>query len=347
MDDLPQNIDRRDFLKLKSLLVIWLYFLQSFGINILAKESSKIDYSLLDKLQKLTFSKDVKEELDLRIYLQKKYCYDGNGKLHNLNRFIKEITNFIVSKKDFNDFKQLNSIKDDQIDLVYMLNSTAKHNELNSMKYLQKKLLTNEHSNILSQALEYAIKSQSFDTTIHLMKQKIKLDTKTQTSIINSLRKEEYENFYKKISNKSFLKLPTKSKTIQKRYIVKKYQQYNFTDLDILTLDFEEALFNIVYNSVAQLYMNYTIDDFDISLDKKKVSLNIRKEDRIYPINFISIFGDMLKAHGYDGFCNNFSKDASMDFETMMRIRNLSDSEVYTFYRLDIDRYSFIDIDVL
>lgn len=76
METLPiiegSNITRRDFLKLKSLMMIWITFLQSFGINLFAQSSiKKIDYSLLDKLLELPFSDAVMSELKFRVDLQK------------------------------------------------------------------------------------------------------------------------------------------------------------------------------------------------------------------------------------------------------------------------------------
>ena len=172
METLPiiegSNITRRDFLKLKSLMIVWLTFLQSFGINLFAQSSiKKIDYSLLDKLLELPFSDTVMGELKLRVELQKKYNTDANGNIHSLDRFLKEIVNFIVSNKEFNDFKLLTSISDEQIDYTHMFNTTAKHNEVNSMKYLQQKLISHKDESMLHSALEYAIKTQSFDTTLY------------------------------------------------------------------------------------------------------------------------------------------------------------------------------------
>jgi len=66
-----QLITRRDFLKLKSFALVWCYFLQDFGINMLNSEVKKIDYALLDKLQKLPFSDEVKKEINFRVMLQK------------------------------------------------------------------------------------------------------------------------------------------------------------------------------------------------------------------------------------------------------------------------------------
>jgi len=79
-----EPISRRDFLKLKSFLLIWYYFLQSFGINLLSDNSKKIDYSLLDKLQNLPFSNEVMEELNLRVNLQKNTTLTQMVKLFHL-----------------------------------------------------------------------------------------------------------------------------------------------------------------------------------------------------------------------------------------------------------------------
>lgn len=308
MSNLPQNIDRRDFLKLKSLLIIWFYFLQSFGINILAKETKKIDYSLLDKLQELNFSKNVKKELDFRVYLQKKYCTDANGKLHPLSRFIKEMTNFIVSQKDFNDFKLLNSIKDEQIDLAYMLNSTAKHNELRSLKYLQKKILSVKDDKMLEQALLYSINSQSIDTAIHLIKQKLNIDQNTQKTILMKLQQEEYDKFYEKLTNRNLLpQLPSKKYEKHTRKLPKRIGYSDYRRYETYK-NFEESLFDIVYNSVAHLYMNYVVDDFDVKLHSKKVHISIWNHSNIYPYDFIQQLDQSLILYGYDDLIDEFKE---------------------------------------
>lgn len=229
IDNLPAStnttITRRDFLKLKGLMLLWFYFIQTFGINIFAQEiRRKSDYEILDKLLKLPFTDIVKKELELRVFLQKKYCYDGNGNLHSLNRFLQEMINYIVSNENLNDFKLLNSIKDEQIDYIYMLNSTAKHNQVESLQYLKRKLISLKDNTILTNALEYAIKSQSYKTTLHLMQQKIKIDTKTQDKFLLVLQKDEYDIFYKKISNnKNQMLLPYRKTAMpNKRYLAKK-----------------------------------------------------------------------------------------------------------------------------
>jgi len=294
------DISRRDFLKLKGLMLLWFYLLNSLGVNIFADELIKRpDYSILDKLLKLPFSDIVKRELELRIALQKKYCYDSNGNLHSLNRFLKEITNYIVLHSNFNDFKLLNSINDEQIDYIYMLNCTAKHNQINSLKYLQKKFIPLKDNNNLTYALEYAINSQSYETTIHLMKQKIKLDINVQNSLLSVLQREEYNNFYKKISNKNQTLLPYKKKALPgRRYIPKKDVKYTFNS-DIY-YKYEDELYSKVYNATAQLYMNYLIDDFTVEYHKEKIDVIVWNHEGIYSINFLLEFQKFLQINGFD-----------------------------------------------
>lgn len=349
MSSLPQDlnsISRRDFLKLKSLLIVWFYFLQSFGINVLAKETKKIDYSLLDKLKELNFSKEVKKELDFRVYLQKKYCTDVNGKLNSLDRFIKEMTNFIVSQKDFNDFKLLNSVKDEQIDLGYMINSTAKHNELRSLKYLQNKILSNKDDKMLEQALLYSINSQSIDTTIHLIKQKLNIDKNTQKTILLKLQQKEYDKFYEKLTNRNLL--PQLAAKNYDKHIRKLPKRIGYSDYRRYATykNFEESLFDIVYNSVAHLYMNYVIDDFDVKLNNKKVQVSIWNHNSIYPYNFIQQLDKSLILYGYDDLIDEFKKYSITDIEEIMRYKKFLKDAIVCDLR-DINRYSFIEIDVL
>lgn len=98
------------------------------------------------------------------------------------------MSNFIIKNKNISDFKLLNSIRDEQFDISYMLNATAKHNAIDSMKYLEKKLLVSKDNKMLEQALVYAIKSQSIDTTIYLMNQKIDLDSEIQKFLLLTLQ---------------------------------------------------------------------------------------------------------------------------------------------------------------
>lgn len=352
METLPtiknSKISRRDFLKLKSLLMIWLTFFQSFGINLFANTSiQKIDYSLLDKLLELPFSDTVMAELELRVKLQKKYNKDANGNLHSLNRFIKEMINFIISEKDFQDFKLLNSIEDEQIDYTYMLNSTAKHNELNSMKYLQKKLIAHKDNKMLETALEYAIKSQSFESTIYLMQQKIKLNDKSQKQLLEVLHQEEYENFYKKISGNKTMLLPnySKSNILTKRKMCKKtfsFLEYSFYD-DTMVYEY---LIIKVHNSLVDLYLQNFIDEFTINFDKAIVYINTYATS--YSLDFINKFETSLYNNGFNkwhdellGLCE---KEDMMAYSEISHLINQINK---SFYNNNLDIYDFINLEML
>lgn len=348
------SISRRDFLKLKGLMLLWFYFLQSLGINIFANELvNKPDYAILDKLLKLPFSEEVKKELKLRVYLQKKYCYDGNGNLHSLNRFLKEITNYIITNQDFNDFKLLNSINDLQIDYTYMLNCTAKHNQVNSLQYLQKKLINLKDNNLLINALEYAINSQSYETTIHLMKQKLKLDEKTQNKLLGVLQRDDYEIFYEKISNrKNQVLLPYKKKALHERRYIPKKDVKATLDCDIY-YKYEDELYSKVYNATAQLYMNYLIDDFTVEYHKEKIDVKVWNHKGIYQINFLLEFQKLLQTNGFDTTLPDYDSYFDIDDEItkMWEFKNrdgiykvILGDEIFD-YKLEL--YELINIEIL
>ena len=328
--------------------MVWLTFLQSFGINLFAASSvKKIDYSLLDKLLELPFSDVVMSELKLRVEIQKKYNIDANGNIHSLDRFLKEIVNFIISNKEFSDFKLLTSISDEQIDYTHMFNTIAKHNEIKSMKYLQQKLISHKDESMLHSALEYAVKSQSFDTTLHLMQQKIKLSDSSQQQLLQVLNKEEYENFYKKISGIKRMLLPSYSKEniVKKRKMSKKtftLENYYSWDGSLIY----EYLSIIVHNSLVDLYTRYLIEEFDLHLDIKKVY--ITTYSKAYPRNFIEEFETTLYQNGF----NTWAEDLVYicDFESELRKENIKHlkAKINKFlYEGSIDTYDFINIEMM
>lgn len=352
METLPiiegSNITRRDFLKLKSLMMIWITFLQSFGINLFAQSSiKKIDYSLLDKLLELPFSDAVMSELKFRVDLQKKYNTNANGNIHSLDRFLKEIVNFIVSNKEFNDFKLLTSISDEQIDYTHMFNTTAKHNEVNSMKYLQQKLIAHKDESMLHSALEYAIKTQSFDTTLYLMQQKIKLSDASQKQLLGVLHKEEYENFYKKISGNNRMLLPSYSKEniIKKRKMSKKIfivENYFYWDGSLIY----EYLTTLVHNSLVDLYSGYLIDEFDLKLDVNKAY--IVTYSKSYPINFIEHFEETLYRNGFNSWAENLIYICDYEIELGKEGAGYIKNKINKFmYEGSIDTYDFINIEMM
>ena len=356
VDDMKENtlqcekssISRRDFLKLKSFLMLWYYFFQSFGINLFANDSiKKIDYSLLDKLTELQFSTEVMDEIKLRVDLQNKYNTDANGNILSLNRFIKEIVNFIISKKDFADFKLLNSIKDEQIDYSYMLNATAKHNEVNSMQYLQQKLISHKDDAMLNNALEYAIKSQSFDTTLHLMQQNIKLDDNSQKQLLNVLHKEEYEIFYKKISGNNQMMLPNYAKEAMPKIRKMTKKVFSFMDYSWDGSFVYDYLSTIVHNSLVDLYLQYFINEFDIYLDCNKIFITTYAD--VYPINFVTKFENSL----YNNRFNSWESELLdiLEYESDMTNKNTNQLKKHInkilYSGKKIDTYDFINIDML
>lgn len=347
------DISRRDFLKLKGLMLLWFYFLNSLGVNIFADELIKRpDYSLLDRLLELPFSNVVKKELKLRVFLQKKYCYDGNGNLHSLNRFLKEITNHIVLHKNFNDFKLLNSINDSQIDYTYMFNCTAKHNQINSLEYLQKKLISLKDNDTLTYALEYAINSQSYETTIHLMKQKIKLDTNVQNRLLSVLQREEYDNFYKKIStSKNRMLLPYRKAAVPKKRYVEKMEVKSTLGSDMY-YKYEDELYASVYNATVDLYLRYLVDDFSVEYHRKRIDVKVWNHNNLYPIDLLIIYEQLLQMNGFDRdmFWNDqiFTIDRDYKKAWEFKIRDsksrflIDDEENH----LSIELYDLINIEV-
>ncbi len=321
-------------------MLLWYYFLQSFGINLLDDTPQKIDYTLLDKLEQLPFSDEVIKELNLRVRLQKEYCTDTNGKLLPLDRFIKEMTNFIISKKDFNDFKLLNSIKDEQIDYNYMFISTAKHNEKKSMKYLQKRLISHKDDTLLHNALEYAIKSKSFDTTLALMQQKLKLNSSTQCYLLNVLQSDEYDIFYKKISGNKCMSLPNYSK----KEILKKAKmnKKTFSFAEYFTGDgsfIYDYLKLIVHNTLVDIYSQNIIDEFSINMTAQKVDIITYATS--YPVDFIKQFEEFLYTNGF----NSWNEDllSFCYFEDDINKDNINK----ILHEQKIDIYDFINIEMM
>jgi len=266
---------------------------------------------------------------------------------------IKETINFIISKKDFKDFKLLSSLKDEQIDYTYMLNSTAKHNEVKSMKFIQKKLLST-NSNMLNEAMIYAVKSQSFEASVHLMQQKIKLDENTQNIILSEFKKEEFDIFYKKLSDTNNIKLlPSHKKFNMKnnRNVIKKTIEPYFDTKEFYN-DFEQNLYAIVYNSIADMYMQYFIDDYTVELYKHKVYIKVWSHNNIYSVNFFRVYENTLRANGFRGWQEELSLKESNDVDMKSDIElQIQKVTTRTFedelFENGIDHYEFINIEII
>lgn len=299
------GVDRRDFFKLKFFTLLIMFFQKSFGINLLADENHT-DYDVLDILLELPFSEETMKEVKFRVNLQKKYSLDANGELHSLKRFFNEIGYFIISNHNLMDFKLLTSINDTQIDRIYYLNKAAQKNDVGIFKDLQSKLLIND--SVMDEVLLLAVKSQSFDTSMHLIQQKISLTTQTQETIMELFYREDYDHFYKKISNTSgklLLPLSQKYNNLKsKRKMQKKV--LSFTG-DYYFDEFEENLSNIVYNSLVDLYTKDIIDDFSINFNQMKIEIKVWKYSNMYPNDFYDIFEKILKYNGY-GEMENYTE---------------------------------------
>lgn len=334
--------------------MMYTYFSQFFGVNIMADTKlSKVDYSILDKLVELPFSADVKKEIHLRVKLQKQYCYDANGSFHSLDRFLKETINYVISKKQFKDFKMLNFIKNDQLDYSYMLNCAAKHNEIKSIKFIQKKLLS-VNSTMLNEAMIYAVKSQSFEVSVHLMKQKINLDENTQKIILNEFAKEEFDIFYNKLSDTKMLKLLPNHKrynTYGLRKRIKKDTTFDYKDYGIYG-DFEDNLYDIVYNSILDMYNQYFIDDFTVELYQHKVYVKVWNHSNIYSIDFFDMYEKILRVNGFKGWQEKLSLKDEEESKLKKEIEFLVQRDTRIHYEGEIlanivDNYDFINMEVL
>lgn len=335
MKNLPaiQDVfDRRDFLKFQSLLMVWFYFLHGLGVNLFASGQKTPDYSLLDKLLEHPFSDEVMHEVKLRVELQKRYRFDANGELVGLDRFVREIINFIVSKRDFGDFKLLNSIKDKQINHTYMFNATARHNTAKQMKYMQKKLLGYQNHEMLSNALSYAIKTKSFDTTLHILHQKIKLDIKVQNELIKILQTEEYRHFYSDISQKRQNALPLIADNTHKR---KTYKQISSG------YEFEDSLYTSVYNSLRVWLEEEVISDFDLYIEDQKAHVKIWNYANAYPINFMRYFDTLLHQNGFGELSSNYAYNITTE-----KIHRLTQNDNPKEYKT-IDIYDYLQVEIM
>ena len=344
------GIDRRDFLKLKFFTLMIIFFQKTFGINLLA-DDSHINYNVLDILLELPFSEETMKEVRFRVDLQKKYCFDANGNLHSLKRFFNEIGYFIITNHNLIDFKLLTSINDTQIDRVYYLNKAAQKNDVGIFKDLQSKLLIND--SVMDEVLLLAVKSQSFDTTMHLIQQKIALTSKTQETIMELFYREDYDHFYKKISNTSgklLLPLSQKYNNLKSKRKMQK-RVLSFTG-DYYIDEFEENLSNIVYNSLVDLYTKDIIDDFRINFNQMKIEIKVWNYNNVYPDNFYDIFENILKYNGY-GEMENFTE--LLDFnESKLSEKNkyMNESRFISLADGDsciskTDYYDFIRIELL
>jgi hypothetical protein len=203
---------------------------------------------------------------------------------------------------------------------------------------------------MLNEAILYAVKSQSFEVSAHLIQQKIKLDYNTQNIILNEFKKEEFDIFYKKLTNTNNIKLLPSHKKFDIKNIRKVIKKH-ITPYELSNYDFEQNLYVIVYNSIAEMYLQYIIDDFTVELYQHKVYVKVWNHSNAYTINLFKIFENILRIHGYSGLDEAYLLNGSeleiqnnIEFGFKQNSAIIYKDEVFSNV---IDHYKFIDIEIL
>lgn len=293
------SITRRDFLKLKSLLVFWFYLLNTFGINIFAEEKEDLDYDILDELLKLPFSDKVKKEIESRVSLQKKYCFDAGGFLHPLNRFFKEIGNFIVAQNNLEDYNLLNTLPKKHLNQIYLFNKASMQNNVPIIKSIQQGMIGMNQS-MLNEALVHAINSFSVDTTTQLLRSKIDLNETSKACIEKVFTEKEYNIFYQKLTGgMSQPLIPSQNKLPLTKNIrtlpAKEFDVYcNFV--------MDDYRYTICYNSAAKLFREYIIDDFKVDQNAGHIYVSLWGAQDVKKQDLLNSFEDGLHQHNFLSF---------------------------------------------
>ena len=279
--------------------MFYFYFFNGLNPFVNSKKSKKkVDYTILDKLERLPFSDEVKKEVRFRIYLQRKYRYDARGELHPLDRFVREISDFIISSKNLEDFNLLCSIKDHQIDHNFLFDQSIKRGALKQLKYLQQKVIyTNEE--MMQKALLQAFKYRSKDIVLHLLRQKVIIDRKTKREIASIIVQDEYEVFKRELlkeGNINTLYLPHKKGSLHK---AKKSLKTMVCDISTIISPNENKIVSI-NNALVVLEQNSIIDDFAIKATKDEIYIAVWNYKSIYPIDFMHLLNKKLEFYGLD-----------------------------------------------
>lgn len=290
-----ESLNRRDFLKLK-LYALLAFYGMSAPAKTLPAESLGYE-SVFDKLLNLSFSENVKKEVVLRVALQKKYAFDANGNLHALKRFFNEIGSFIISEKNSRDMQLLLQINHCDIDRIHYLNKSAQYNNIDTLRCIKNTLLEAD-SATLNEALLYAVKSRSYETTVELLRQRSPLNNKTRETLMELFVREEYIDFREQLGRRHCRFLTNGIATVSnetRRKMQKKGYGY-LNELD----EFEELVEIIVYNSLVDLYNEHDIDDFSISKRRYKLYLYVWNYSQAYSYDFLRRFETFLRLNGYD-----------------------------------------------
>lgn len=284
-------ISRRDFLKLKANFLLFFYLSKQCGINILCLDKQCVNYKILDELAKLPFSDEIKKEVIFRVNLQKKYGKDANGKLVKLQRFFNEIGTTMIYYRSLYDFRLLQTLNYYEIDTVYYLNYSAMTNNTEILNEISSKFIQYANSNILNEALYYALQSCSFDTTLQLLETNIKLNNKTKDLISKIVHKQEYDKFIDKLSL-SKIKLPqnTKNSIFNRKYVKYTFDSVKDSEIDLLNY--------IVHNSMVDLMQIGLINDFSLKISKYHIHLTTYSLS--YSICFLNILENKLYENGFE-----------------------------------------------
>ncbi|WP_200762488.1 hypothetical protein [Nitrosophilus alvini] len=334
MENSSSLLDRRDFIKIKFFVLMYAYFSSVFGIKIFNNNDKQkiIDYEILDKLLDLPFSEKVKKEIELRVRLQKKYSTDAKGDLIPLNRFFKEIGTYIISNKNINDFHLIHNFKDPHIDRIYYLDKAAQYNNTEVLRYITRNILSLDNKT-LDNALQLALKSRSFDTTIELLKHNVKISKQTKKVLFALYKEERKSPYFKRISQKTNIPLlsnekPCKQSVKPKSRFAKKAIDYSMQFFDIEDSFYEYVLI-VVNNSLIDLCNKSYIDDFSYYKSQNKIHITLWSYKRYYPIDFLSIIESTFQANGFGPIEEYLGK--------YFRLKNLQFKDIDYFDLLKIE----------
>lgn len=303
---------RRQFLKLKLFAL-----LGYFNPQLHALASTQVvvkPYDILDKLLTLPFSDETRHEVLLRVGLQKKYGYDSNGKQVGLQRFFREIGHFIISNYQEADFKRLYALQHEHIDKFYYFNKAAQYNNVEALLHV-KQTLIGVNDDLLNEALIFAVKGRSVDTTIVLLRDRINITPKTEAILVSLFEQETSREFVKELTGSPtgrllpyqhhMLPQPKRRKFSKKMTWGNGYQHH---------IDAMENRANIVFNALIDLFYEDLLDDFQVinrrdSQMRSSISVNIWNDTGIYDIDFINRFDEALRFNGFD---ENFEYDETL-----------------------------------
>lgn len=304
------RFDRRDFLKLKILMFVYAFFNNTFANSMLKKSN---EFAILDRLLNLPLSPLIKQEVVLRVELQKKYGFNQNGKLHPFDRFFKEIISFIVYHGELGDLALCMSVIKKHHD--YVIVQAAKYNSIATLEYSIKKLIGYDRVKSLSSAFLSAIYSNSYETTAYLSKLDITLSDSEKDKIREFFSNEDNTRFKQKVLGTKLYRLPFRTdstKTVAKSLPSCSFKGFCLEDLYIWLEELRSRssnrwILDIIGDKLDEI-SSYIISLFDSVLQKmvkngELVDFDIRMRDKHIQIIFFITDNDDKKQ-----ILNNFQK---------------------------------------